>query len=78
VSIRDLDQGSKMIIFESILTTFKASSVFEAAGTLLKIGLRLKLNHHRQIWLAKISETQCILFEQMILKAKFNCYSLDD
>jgi hypothetical protein len=59
-SFNDLDQGSEMIIFEWILTTFEASSIFEAAGVLMKIGLNLKLNH--QIQLAQIGETHCSQF----------------
>jgi len=39
-----------MIIFGPILTTFKASIGLEAAGAVLKIGL--KPNHHREINLA--------------------------
>jgi hypothetical protein len=43
----DLDQGSNMIIFESILTTFEVSIIFfEAAGGVTKVGSSLKLNHH--------------------------------
>ncbi len=47
MSIKELDLGSKMIIFELILTTFDAN--LEAAETVAKIGPSLKLNHHRQI-----------------------------
>jgi hypothetical protein len=43
VSFTNLDQGSIMIIFESILPTF------EAVGEVTKIGLGLKLNYHGQI-----------------------------
>jgi hypothetical protein len=39
VCFDDLDQGSEMILFESILTTFIVSVVFEAAGEVAKIGL---------------------------------------
>ncbi len=54
----DLNQNGKMIIFESILTTFGASSIFfEAAGAKAKIGLSLKLKHHCQILIAHINET---------------------
>jgi hypothetical protein len=35
-----------MIIFELILTTY---TFLEAAGAGVKIGLNLKLNHHKQI-----------------------------
>jgi len=38
-----------MIIFESILTTFKPSIVLEAAVAVVQIGLSLKPNHHKHI-----------------------------
>jgi hypothetical protein len=57
VSFTALDQGSKMIIFQSILTAFEASSIFEATGVVGKICLSLKLNHHGQIYLVQIDET---------------------
>ncbi len=44
VSFMNLDQGSEIIIFDSILTTFEVSSIFEAAGTVSKIGSSLNLN----------------------------------
>ncbi len=50
----DLDQGSEMIIFESILTTFIESIIFGK-----QIVSRLKLNHLKQIKLASIGETHC-------------------
>jgi hypothetical protein len=37
------------MIFESALTIFEASFIFEAAGAVSKIGLSLKSNHHWQI-----------------------------
>ncbi len=37
ISFIDLDQGSEMIIFESILTTFIASIILEAAGAVAKL-----------------------------------------
>jgi hypothetical protein len=43
----DLDLGSKMIIFVSILTSFEVP-IFEAAGEVAKVGLSLKWNHHKQ------------------------------
>ncbi len=47
VCFTDLDLGSEMITFESILTTFIVSVVFfEAAWTVAKIGLSFKSNHH--------------------------------
>ncbi len=51
-SVTDLDEDSEMIIFESILTTFKASVVLKAGGTVAKICLTSKLNHHKQRKLA--------------------------
>jgi hypothetical protein len=48
----DLDQGSKMNIFESILTTFIANLNFRGTWAVAKIGSSLKLNYHKQIWLA--------------------------
>jgi hypothetical protein len=44
-----------MIIFESILTPYKPSSMapfFEAPGAIATIGSSLKLNHHWDIQLA--------------------------
>jgi hypothetical protein len=41
VCFTDLDQGSKIIIFESILTTLIASVFLETAGTVGKIGSSL-------------------------------------
>jgi hypothetical protein len=49
MSFTDLDQDSEMIIFESILTTFEASFIFEAAGAVAKIDSSLILNHYKQI-----------------------------
>jgi len=48
-----------MIIFESILTTFKLSAVFEAAEPVVKLGLILNPNHHQAIQLAQIRVTLC-------------------
>jgi hypothetical protein len=42
----DLDQGGKMIIFESILTALKQASFFEASGAVANIGLSIKWNYH--------------------------------
>jgi hypothetical protein len=39
----------KLLIFEPILTPFEATIVFDAAGAVLKIGLSVKPNHHREI-----------------------------
>jgi len=49
-----------MIIFESFLTTFEASVIFEPAGLVSKIGLCLKLTtitKFNQDKLVKIRET---------------------
>jgi len=44
-----------MIIFESILTSFKVSIVFKAAWAIVEIGLILKPNHnHNQVWHVQI------------------------
>ncbi len=45
----DLDQCSKMIILESILTTFEVGVIFRAGGEVAKIVSSLKSNHHYQI-----------------------------
>jgi hypothetical protein len=45
-----------MIIFESLL---KQAIFFEAVGTLSKISLGLKPNHHDKIKLFRISDTLC-------------------
>ena len=44
-----LRQTNEMIIFESLLTTFKASIIFEAAGAIAKIGLSLKPKRYNQV-----------------------------
>jgi len=38
-----------MAIFESLLKTFEANIIFEAAGTVVKISSSLKPNNHKQI-----------------------------
>jgi len=38
-----------MIIFESILTSFESSVIFEAAGAEVKIGSNLKPNQLEQV-----------------------------
>jgi hypothetical protein len=53
VSFAALDQGIEMIIFESILTTFEASSIFG-------VSIQTKSNQHMQIKLAKIGVAHCI------------------
>jgi len=40
-----------------ILTTFELSVVFEAARTVVKIGLSMKPNNHKQIQFLQICET---------------------
>jgi hypothetical protein len=50
ISFTDLDLGSEMNIYESILTTFEVSFIFfEADRVAGKIGSSFKSNHHRQI-----------------------------
>jgi hypothetical protein len=56
----DLDQGSKMIILESILATFLQALFFEAAVEVVKIGLSLKSKHLKENNLAQICETRFI------------------
>ena len=36
--VMDLDRRCKMIVFESLLTTYEASMIFEAAGAVVEIG----------------------------------------
>ena len=55
----DLDKQSKMIIFESTLTTFEASVSFEAVRAVAKMGSSLKSIHRKQIKLVQICETLC-------------------
>ncbi len=43
VCFTDLEHGSEMIIFESILTTFIASSIFEVAWVVANYWLDLKI-----------------------------------
>ena len=45
-----------MIIFESLLTAFEASSIFEAAGVEARMGRSLRPNHHNKI---KLPLDQC-------------------
>ena len=47
--VMDLDKLREMIIFESLLTTFEASYILEAAGGVVKIGKSLKSNQHNQV-----------------------------
>jgi len=51
-----------MNIFGSILTAFKLALFLEAGVTVLKIGMSLKPNHHREIYLAQIPESLCSSF----------------
>ncbi len=44
-----LEYRSNLLIYESILTTFKPSIVFRDSWAVLKIGLSLKPNYHREI-----------------------------
>ena len=48
---------ARWLSFESFLTTFEASSIFEAVGAQAKIGLTLKPNHLNQIKLVQIPDT---------------------
>ncbi len=57
--VTDLDKQIKMIIFESILTSFKLNIILRDSWAVVKIGLSLKSNHHKEILLAQIHETSC-------------------
>ena len=48
-----------MIIFESILTTFEASTIFKAAGAVVEISSSLQNSNPNQVKLAQIGETHC-------------------
>ena len=48
-----------MTIFESILTTFDASVIFEAAGAVLKISSRLCTTNFNQVKFVQIPDTYC-------------------
>ncbi len=45
----DLDHDSKIIIINSILTTFKESSIFKAAGAEAKISSTSKSKHRKEM-----------------------------
>jgi len=47
-SVSETEQ-SERIIFEPLLTTFKAKSIFETAGVVAKHIWSLKPNHHNQV-----------------------------
>ena len=53
----NLGKHSKMIIFESLVTTFEACGTLEAAGAVSNIGLSLKPNHRKQIKLVLVPDT---------------------
>jgi len=46
-----------MIIFGLFLTTFEASIIVKAAGSVLKISWSLKPNHHNQVVPVQTRET---------------------
>ena len=48
-----------MTIFESLLTTFEASTIFEAAGAVVEISSSLQSLSHNEVKLAQIRETHC-------------------
>ena len=48
-----------MIILESILTTDKASTIFEAAGAVMEISSSLRFTNCNQVKLAQIHDTYC-------------------
>jgi hypothetical protein len=53
VCFTNLDQGIKMIIFESILTTFIVSVVSSIDRAVAKISSSFNPDHHEQILLPK-------------------------
>ena len=59
-SVRDLDSQCEMIIFESILTTFEASAIFDAAGAVVEISSSLQITNCDQVKLVQILDTRCI------------------
>ena len=48
-----------MIIFELIMTIFEASTIFEAAGAVVKISLSLRIKNCIQVKIAQILDTHC-------------------
>jgi hypothetical protein len=67
------------VYFESLLTTFEASSIIEAAGTIEEIASSLKPNYCSHIKLVQIFDTNSIfptvflfVFHNMIFKAETN------
>ena len=56
-----------MLIFKSLLTTFEAGVIFEAAGAVEKIGSSHKLAHQNQVNLEQIRDTLCIRPAQLVL-----------
>ena len=54
-------KNSKIIIYESLLTTFNVSAAsFRAAQSLKEFGFSLlKANHHNQVKLVQIPDTLC-------------------
>jgi len=49
-----------MILFKLNLTTLNLASFLEAAGVEVKIGLSLKLNHHKEIYIACLSPSNAL------------------
>ena len=47
--VTDLDSRIKMIIYDSLLTTFEAIKIFDATGAVEKTGSSLKPNHHNEV-----------------------------
>ena len=48
-----------MTIFESILTAFEASVIFEAAGAVVKISSSLRTTTFNQVKFVQIRDTYC-------------------
>ena len=60
-----------MIIFESLMTTFESSVIFEAPEAVLyavsEIGSSLKPNHQNQVKLVQIPDTLCNFDNYLLL-----------
>ena len=62
-----LGKRSEMVIFESFLTTFVASTCFEASGAVAKIGFSpYRTNCHSHVKLVQIPDTHCSILEKFV------------
>ena len=55
----NLGKCSKIIIFDTLLTTFDTNLFFKAAGKIAKIGSSLKPNHHNKVKIVEVPDTKC-------------------